>query len=216
MYYYIESDGRIFLVEREGLLDLPRKPEIPFSIEEVAFLSMDTPALFCVPQLERHPRDWPAKDEIPKRSNVSRRVREAVQASMPRVLVEGIAVRDRRVLLVKGSRGLMKGRWSLPGGFLRFGEAPVEGLRREIREELRADAHVRELLDVKATLGEESRLHWIMFFYRVEIEGELRPDPDEIEAAEYIPFEKVDALLHDDLMREAVAAAATALREDRH
>ena len=214
MYYYIETDGRVFLVEREGLLDLPRESELPFPIEEIAFLSVDIPVFFCVPQLERHPHDWPAKDDIPKLSNVSRRVREAVQASMPRVLIEGIAIRERRVLLVKGSRGLTKGRWSLPGGFLRFGETPAEGLRREIKEELRVDAHVQKLLDVKAKLGQESRLHWITFFYQVEIEGVFCPNPDEIAAAEYVPFEKANALLHDNLMREAVAA--TALREDRH
>lgn len=52
-------------------------------------------------------------------------------------------------------------------------------------------------------------------FYQVTIEEALRPDPDEITAAEYVPLVEASALLCDDLMRQVVTAVANfALRED--
>ncbi|UCF10974.1 MAG: NUDIX hydrolase, partial [Candidatus Bipolaricaulota bacterium] len=80
---------------------------------------------------------------------------------MPRVVVEGLCMRaDRSLLLVKGSRGYTAGRWSLPGGFLRFGERPEEGMARELREELGVAGRVGRLLLSTARLGVRSRLHW--------------------------------------------------------
>jgi ADP-ribose pyrophosphatase YjhB (NUDIX family) len=49
--------------------------------------------------------------------------------------VQGLLVRDGRLLV--GRRGIEpgRGRWDLPGGFLEEGEAPLDGLRREFLEE---------------------------------------------------------------------------------
>jgi len=206
MRYYIETDGRVFLVERDGVLDLPSEGEIPFPIEEIAPLATSIPAIFAVPQLPRFPRDWPGKDDLASLPHVSPIVREAVHASMPRVVVEGIALADGMVLLVKASRGLTEGRWSLPGGFLRYGESPSDGLIREVGEELGVQAKPEGLIGVKAKLGEESHLHWIMLFYRIAIDGEPHPDPDEIAEARFFPIEQAQNLICDSLMRTVVAS----------
>ena len=207
MRYYIETDGRVFLVNRDGILDLPVKEEIPFPIEEIAPLATSEPVVFAVPKLPRFPREWLGKDALAHIPGVSSRVRAAVHATMPRVVVDGIAIREGKILLVKGSRGLTKGLWSLPGGFVRFGESPAEGLMREVREELRVNASIGELIDVRAKLGEWSLLHWIMHFYRIEIDAEPNPDPDEIEEARFFPLEDGVGLICDPLMREVVAAS---------
>jgi ADP-ribose pyrophosphatase YjhB (NUDIX family) len=206
MRYYIESDGRLYLVRRDGVLDLPERGEIPFEIEEIAPLPGEAPLLFCVPRLSAHPHDWPGKDEVQGRSDVSPAVREAVHATMPRVVVEGLSLQGGKVLLVKGSRGLNEGRWSLPGGFLRFGETPEEGVLREVEEEIGARARIERLLALKARLGPKSRLHWIMALFEVTLTGELAPDPDEISAVEYVPLAQAAELLTDDLMKETIAA----------
>ncbi|MBU1049523.1 NUDIX domain-containing protein [Candidatus Bipolaricaulota bacterium] len=202
--YYIETDGRIFLVSRDGRLDLPIKSEIPFEFEIVAPLAPCSEVVFCVPNLTAHPSHWMSKDVVPVDPNVTPCVREAVHATMPRVVTEGVVVQNDSVLLLKGSRGLTKDLWTLPGGFIRFGEGPVDGLLREIREELRVDAEIEDLLAVHSKLGDHTLLHWTEFFYRVTLLGEVSPDPDEIAEARFFELDKGARLLADPLMREVI------------
>jgi ADP-ribose pyrophosphatase YjhB (NUDIX family) len=49
--------------------------------------------------------------------------------------VQGLLVRDGRVLIGRRKIEPRKGYWDLPGGFLEEGELPVDGLRREFLEE---------------------------------------------------------------------------------
>jgi len=203
-HYYIETDGRIFLVPRDGELDLPTRNEIPFEIETIAPLSSSSEVAFCVPRLDEHPTDWMSKDVVPADPRVTTLVREAVHASMPRVVSEGVFLQKGLVLLVKGSRGLTKDRWTLPGGFIRFGEGPADGLLREIKEELGVRAEIGELLAVRSKLGEHTLLHWTQFFYRVTIFGEIKPDPDEIAEARFFEPQEGARLLADSLMREVI------------
>jgi 8-oxo-dGTP diphosphatase len=210
MRYYIESDGRIYLVENGGVLDLPRADQIPFPVERIAPLPANEETWFCAPRLERHPHAWPSKDEIQERSDVAPRVLAAVHATMPRVVVEAICIEAGEVLLVKGSRGLTTGRWSLPGGFLRFGETPEEGVLREVREEVGTDAILLGPAGLQSKLGSFSKLHWIMFFYRVALQGAPNPNPDEISEARFVPIEQAESLLEDPAMAEAVRASAGA------
>lgn len=51
-------------------------------------------------------------------------------------------VRDGRALLCVRAREPEKGRLDVPGGFLNGGEDPIEGLKREIREELGVEVDV--------------------------------------------------------------------------
>lgn len=206
MRHYIETDGRIYLVERDGLLDLPHRGAAPFSVKEISLLATSEPVTFCAPQLPRHPHDWLGKDEIASLPGVAPLVREAIHATMPRVVAEGACLKHGQILLVKGSRGLTKGRWSLPGGFIRFGENPQEGLLREIREELGVAGEIGSLLDVKGRLGRRSHLHWVMFFYHVTLDGEVRPDPDEIAEARYFPLAEARELVADYLLSEVIGS----------
>ncbi len=206
--YYVESDGRIYLVRRDAILDLPFPAEVPFDVERIAPLRTAEPVWFCVPRLGGHPHAWPSKDDVPSMERVTPLVRDAVHATMPRVVVEGVCFREGRVLLVKGNRGLTKDRWTLPGGFLRFGESPSDGVLRELREEIGAEATVEELLDLGSKLGQHTCLHWIMVFYRVRIAGEPRPNADEIAEARFVDLEEARDLVSDKLMRSAIEAIA--------
>ena len=52
--------------------------------------------------------------------------------------------RANLVLLVRSSSSMDK--WDLPGGFLLHGEAPEDGLRRELSEELNARVEIKRLM----------------------------------------------------------------------
>jgi ADP-ribose pyrophosphatase YjhB (NUDIX family) len=49
--------------------------------------------------------------------------------------VQGVLERNGRVLLARRAIEPRLGHWDLPGGFLEEGEEPLDGLRREFREE---------------------------------------------------------------------------------
>jgi ADP-ribose pyrophosphatase YjhB (NUDIX family) len=49
--------------------------------------------------------------------------------------VQGILERDGRVLLARRANEPRQGHWDLPGGFVEETEDPIDGLRREFREE---------------------------------------------------------------------------------
>ncbi len=204
MHYYLETDGKVFTIQRKLFLDLPKFSEIPFEYDEIAQLATSKPVLFCVPRLPHHPKEWWGKDELASHSSVSKLLQEAVHSTMHRVVVEAVCVDHKTVLLVKGSRGFTKGRWSLPGGFLRFGEQPHQGLLREVKEELGTEGRIESFLDVKAQVGQTSKLHWVMLFYLVNLSDRPNPDPDEIAEARYFPVEEAATLLPDGLMREVV------------
>jgi ADP-ribose pyrophosphatase YjhB (NUDIX family) len=62
--------------------------------------------------------------------------------------VQGILERDGRVLLARRAHEPRRGHWDLPGGFLDETEDPVDGLRREFREETGLDVEPVELLRI--------------------------------------------------------------------
>ena len=53
---------------------------------------------------------------------------------------------EGRVLLARRAHEPFKGRWDIPGGFLEEGEHPLDGLRRELREETGLEVEPLEFL----------------------------------------------------------------------
>lgn len=85
---------------------------------------------------------------------------------------------EGRVLLTHLCRSIHKGRWTLPGGGLDFGERPRDAVVREVREETGLDVRVQELLDADAELahyvgtdGRPVQAHPVRFLYRVTVLG---------------------------------------------
>lgn len=213
MHCYAESDGHVFLVKHGNLWTLPAEEDVPFDYQVVATLPTAPQSRFVIPSLSRHPDDWPCKDDLPQRADVASLVKQAIHATMPRVVVEAVCRNpEGKVLLAKSSRGLSKDRWSLPGGFVRFGEAPTDGIRREIREELHCDCIVGPLIRIDGKIGSNVPVHWIMLFYRVELCGEPTPDPDEIAAIRWLDAADACSCLGAGWMRRAVEESAFAGR----
>jgi ADP-ribose pyrophosphatase YjhB (NUDIX family) len=113
-----------------------------------------------------------------------------------------------RVLLARRAVEPFRGRWDIPGGFLDEGEHPLDGLRRELREETGLEVEPLEFVgvwidryggdsDAEATLN----LYWTARVAAGDPEpaddvSELRWfAPDELPGREELAFENVPLVL---------------------
>jgi len=206
-YYYAETDGEVFLVERDGVLAFPeREEELPFPFEKrFAIPVLGHTVWFCKPVLEKHP-SWTYKDTLSELPNVSAVVRKAVDQSQPRCVAAGIVIRDGRVCLVKANRGHTTGYWNLPGGFVDYGENPRDTVRRELKEELAADVEVGDLLGTYEAVFPNTGRFMIAFVYLCTSSTELFvPAEDEISAVGWFPPEEAAAMTRNPFSLRALA-----------
>lgn len=121
-----------------------------------------------------------------------------------------VIFRNGRVLITRRGSDPHKGKFDIPGGFLEPGEDPIDGLRRELREELQVEVDV-SIDDVEQMVpheyGEEGE--WVLAIgFRARLaSGEPTPGSDVAEAV-WITPEQVDSVEfaweHDrELVRKA-------------
>lgn len=196
-YFYVETDGMVYLTKEQDRLVFPQeRSQLPCEIEVVEHMQVaGQEVLYCKPLLDHHPRDWYHKDLIPGLDEAVPLVRLAVHTTLPRVVTEAVIQRDGELLLVKASRGFNAGQWTLPGGFVGYGETPEKATEREVREELGVPCRLGRFLGVESFFGKRSYSTWYMFFYEVTLDNEaFRPAPDEISEIDWFPLP--EALTH--------------------
>jgi ADP-ribose pyrophosphatase YjhB (NUDIX family) len=82
-----------------------------------------------------------------------------------------VIVRNDRILLVSDSSDNLL--WDFPGGFLRYGERPEDGLQRELREELGVQARIGRLLSAKIDTYSSDSDFSLNLFYATQLESEM-------------------------------------------
>jgi ADP-ribose pyrophosphatase YjhB (NUDIX family) len=101
--------------------------------------------------------------------------------------IEGLLERDGKVLLARRQIEPRHGFWDLPGGFLEEAEEPLEGLRREFREETGLAVEPIEWLGTHLEPYDD---HFVLgLTWLVRGEGEPRPGDDVGELAFFGPGE---------------------------
>lgn len=101
--------------------------------------------------------------------------------------VQGLLERGGRVLLARRAHDPRRGHWDLPGGFLDEGETPVDGLRREFREETGLEVEPVELLRIDIEPYGERQVFSVT--YRVRSDGEPTAADDVVELRWFPPGE---------------------------
>lgn len=101
------------------------------------------------------------------------------------------------LLMLRGSNVRNeKGRWSIPGGGVDFGEKREDAVKREVREELDCEVEVlNEILVVDHIIAEENQ-HWVTTHFLCKI---ISGDPqitemDKCEKLEWFSIEEMKSL----------------------
>lgn len=92
--------------------------------------------------------------------------------------VGAIAIRDRKVLLVKRGKDPGRGSWAPPSGFVESGETPEDACLRELKEETGMEGIIKGLIGVYL---ERTKIYGevLVIIYLVEITGgELKAGDD--------------------------------------
>ena len=233
-HVYLESDGKLLLVYSDGsgpaipqmgrinhdsdskLIRLPSADELEsFGIawEEIRTnrfrLAQEDHVVIHGKPLIEWPGEWAWKDSVISDNAVDPVARESVYRTIHRVVSKVLILNsEREVLMAKVSRGFFTGCWTLPGGFVDYGEHPREAAIREAKEELGVDIIIEDPrgetgksfgIDDGAYIREEiftdDGINWISFTYKCHADfdhKDITPKEDEIEEAMW--FSIADAI----------------------
>ena len=114
----------------------------------------------------------------------------------PAPTVAAAIVRDSRALVAIRARDPHRGKVDVPGGFLDVAEQPLDGLRREVLEELGVEIDVGESDYVQAVAhqyGDEGDWLVAIGFAARLVAGRLRP-ADDVADVRWVVAEEIDDL----------------------
>ena len=121
----------------------------------------------------------------------------------PIVAVGGFLFRGRNLLLVRRAKEPGFGKWSIPGGALEVGETLVQGLTREMSEEIGLTVEVGPLVEVvERTLRDPNgrvKYHYVLLDYLCFAQnGEPHPGSDVSEVC-FVPPNEWPDYIHDPM-----------------
>lgn len=123
----------------------------------------------------------------------------------PLLVVDIIIPTSEGVILIKRAREPYKGRWALPGGFVRYGERVEEAAVREAEEETGLKVRLKRLVGVYSDPNRDPRGHLVSICFLAErVSGKLSTSDEamEVRAFEKIPWQDL-AFDHAKMLRDA-------------
>ncbi|MCS7139296.1 MAG: NUDIX hydrolase [Candidatus Nezhaarchaeota archaeon] len=126
----------------------------------------------------------------------------------PILAVDALVVRrGGSIVLVKRKRPPYEGFWALPGGFVEYGEAVEEAVKREVKEETGLDVEIRGLIGVYSKPDRDPRGHVISIAYlTTEVGGQLRGS-EETEVSEFYTIPDKMAFDHNSIIQDGLRLA---------
>ncbi len=101
----------------------------------------------------------------------------------PKLTVDGIVLKDGKILLIKRKNQPFEGKWALPGGFVEYGEKTEDATVREVFEETGLKTKVNHLVGVYSDPNRDPRGHTVSIIYILDMcNGELKSGDDACDA----------------------------------
>lgn len=101
----------------------------------------------------------------------------------PKLTVDGIVLKDGKILLIKRKNQPFEGKWALPGGFVEYGERTEDATVREVLEETGLKTKINHLVGVYSDPNRDPRGHTVSIVYVLDIcNGELKSGDDACDA----------------------------------
>jgi len=101
----------------------------------------------------------------------------------PKLTVDGIVLKNGKILLIKRKNQPFEGKWALPGGFVEYGEKTEDATVREVFEETGLKTKINHLVGVYSDPNRDPRGHTVSIVYVLDIcNGELKSGDDACDA----------------------------------
>lgn len=123
----------------------------------------------------------------------------------PSIAVDGILIKNNKILLIKRKNEPFKDKWALPGGFVEYGEKVEDAVLREFEEEVGIKAKIKELLGVYSDPNRDPRGHVISIVFILEGEG-LPKAGDDAKEAKFFDLNALPPLAfdHEKIIKDAM------------
>lgn len=130
----------------------------------------------------------------------------------PTPAVAVILLKNNKVVLVKRKYEPKRGAWSLPAGFLEYGETAEQTAIREVKEETNLVIRLNGLFGVYSALDDPRKEVLLVVFRGEIIDGDLKPGDD----AEEVKYFSLDDLpkniafkCHRNILNELIQEKST-------
>lgn len=120
-----------------------------------------------------------------------------MQNKFPKVTVDGVVLKDEKILLVKRKNQPFKDKWALPGGFVDYGETTENAVVREVLEEAGLKTRVGSLFGVYSDPQRDPRGHTITVVYLLEVCGGVLKSGDDAADVRFFGLDDLPELSFD-------------------
>jgi len=124
----------------------------------------------------------------------------------PRLTVDGIIIKNEKILLIKRKNDPFKGKWALPGGFVEYGEKTDDATVREVFEETGLKTTIDKLIAVYSDPNRDPRGHTITVVYKLDINRGKLKSGDDASDAKFFDVNQLPELSfdHDKIIENAL------------
>jgi len=115
----------------------------------------------------------------------------------PKLTVDGVVLKDKKVLLIKRKNPPFKGKWALPGGFVEYGEKVEDAVVREVEEETGLKTNVSSIVGVYSDPDRDPRGHTVTVVYLLEVFSSTLDFGDDADDAKFFDVNRLPELAFD-------------------